>query len=83
MIKLGIRLKIKMLVKIFVQILKALWCDMRNFPVAFLVGKATRFKTQINLGLNPLTAISELCDLSVSILTCKMKIFTPRDGWED
>lgn len=57
MIKPGIRLKIKMLVKVFIQILKALQCDMRNFPVAFLVGKATRFKNQINLGLNPLTAI--------------------------
>lgn len=35
-----------------------------NFPIASLVGKATRFKNQIYVGLNPITAIYKLCNLS-------------------
>lgn len=47
-----------MLVKVFIQMLKAVQCAIvGNPPVAFLVGKATRFKNQINLGLNPITDI--------------------------
>lgn len=36
-----------MLLKVFIQILKALQYDiMENFPVAFLVSKAIRFKNK-------------------------------------
>lgn len=34
-----------------------------DFPVAYIVDKATRFKNQINVGLNSIIGIYEMCNL--------------------